>query len=104
MKQHSRPVIIRNNFASIQEDGKVWFYGIVTKTEEIGDKLIGGDYLKRVATMIKGQFDDSFKQWRWCVKKNGKYINISEYLEFQKEWKIIISETLDRINELEENN
>jgi len=91
------------NFASIQEDGEVWFYGIVNKTEEIGDKQIGIDYLKAIARTVDGDFTDQYKQWSWCVKKNGKYINISDYLAIQKEWKEIISKTLDRINELEEN-
>ena len=91
------------NFASVQENGEVWFYGIVNKTEEIGDKQIGIDYLKRVANIVGGDYTDHYSQWNWCVKRNEKYINITEYLSIQKEWKEVISETLDRINEAEEN-
>jgi len=50
-----------------------------------------------------GEFYDSYKEWQWCVKKNGKYINITEYLKVTKEWTKLISETLERINSLEEN-
>ena len=64
------------NFASIQEDGEVWFYGIVNKTEEIGDKQIGIEYLKSLGKEIGGKLDDSYKEWNWCVKRDGKYINL----------------------------
>ena len=92
------------NFASIQENGEVWFYGIVYKTEEIGDKQIGIEYLKKLAQIINGKLDDTNKEWHWSVKKNRKYINIIDYLKVQQYWKEIISETLDKINKLEENN
>jgi hypothetical protein len=92
------------NFASVQETGKVWFYAIVTKTEQIGNKQIGIDYLKNVAKIIGGDLFDQCSQWSWPVKKNDNYINISSYLLVQKEWKDLISKTLDRINELEDNN
>lgn len=49
------------NFASIQEDGEVWFYGIITKTEEIGDKNIGMRYLQKLADAINGEFYDQYK-------------------------------------------
>ena len=91
------------NFASIQENGEVWFYGIVNKTEELGDKQIGVDYLKRLAKIVNGEFDNSYKEWNWCVKRNEKYLNLTEYLKNQKEWIELISETLDKINKLEEN-
>ncbi len=92
------------NFGSIQENGEVWFYGIVTKTEEIGDKQIGVDYLRKLAKLVKGQFVDSLSEWHWCVKRNGKYINITEYLKVQTDWIKLISDTLTKINMLEENN
>jgi hypothetical protein len=92
------------NFASIQEDGEVWFYGIITKTEEIGDKQIGLHYLKELARIVKGEFIDDFKEWNWCVKKNGKYLNVLNYLSITVEWKELISVTLEKINSLEENN
>lgn len=91
------------NFASIQETGEVWFYGIVYNTELIGDKNIGIDYLKKLANIVDGEFFDSYKEWNWCVKRNGKYINIIEYLKHQREWINLISETLEKINKLEEN-
>lgn len=90
------------NFASIQENGEVWFYGIVNKTEEIGNKQIGIDYLKKIAFSVNGQFDDNTKEWSWSVKRNGKYIGITEYLKIKDNWKKIISETLNKINEIEQ--
>ncbi|WP_430973279.1 hypothetical protein [Sunxiuqinia rutila] len=92
------------NFASIQETGEVWFYGIVYNTELIGDKSIGVDYLKKLANIVNGEFFDTYKVWNWCVKKNGMYINITEYLKHQREWVNLISETLEKINRLEEDN
>ena len=91
------------NFASIQENGEVWFYGIVYKTEELGDKQIGIDYLRNLAKIVNGKFDDSYKEWQWCVKRNGEFISISDYLKIQKDWIKLISETLDKINEFEIN-
>jgi len=90
------------NFASIQENGEVWFYGIVTKTEEIGDKQIGIDYLKKIAETIKGKVVSKHEKWGWAIKRNGKYINVIEYLKIKEEWKKIISETMDKIEKLEE--
>ena len=91
------------NFASIQEDGEVWFYGIVNKTEEIGDKQIGIEYLKSLGKEIGGKLDDSYKEWNWCVKRDGKYINIVEYLKKKQSWLEIISNTLEKIDQLEDN-
>ena len=90
------------NFASIQEDGEVWFYGIVIKTEEIGDKQIGINYLKNLASIVNGKLDDHYKEWQWCVKKDGNYINITEYLKNKLAWQKLISDTLDEINKLNE--
>jgi len=90
------------NFASIQQNGEVWFYGIVNKTEELGDRQIGIDYLKKVARIVKGEYDDNYQPWHWCVKRNGKYIQIKEYLNIKDKWKEVISETLNKINKLEE--
>ena len=91
------------NFASIQEDGEVWFYGIVNKTEEIGDKQLGIDYLNKLAGIVKASLDKSKNEWYWGVKRNGKFLNISEYMGSKKEWINQISETLEAIGEIEEN-
>jgi len=91
------------NFASIQEDGEVWFYGIVNKTEEIGDKQLGIDYLNKLARIVKATLDKSKKEWYWGVKRNGKFLKISEYMGAKKEWMNQISETLEAIGEIEEN-
>jgi len=90
------------NFASIQQNGEVWFYGIVNKTEELGDRQIGIDYLKKVALIVKGQYDDNYQSWHWCVKRNGKYIQLKEYINIKEDWKKLISDTLDKINKVEE--
>lgn len=89
------------NFASIQENGEVWFYGIVSKTEESGSSQIGVDYLKELATLVGGRLDDSHKQWNWCVKKQGQYLTIDEYLSVQDGWRELIGKTIRRIQEVE---
>ncbi|MCD4707652.1 MAG: hypothetical protein K8S62_07920 [Candidatus Sabulitectum sp.] len=90
------------NFASIREDGEVWFYGIVSKTEEIGSRQIGIDYLKKLAVIVNGEYYDKYKQWFWCVKKSGKYIQLKNYMKYSSEWKSLISQTMDEIRKLEE--
>ena len=90
------------NFACIQEDGEVWFYGIVNKTQEIGDKQLGIDYLKKLATIVNASIDDSKKEWYWAVKRAGKYLKITEYMGSKKEWINQISRTLEAIGEIEE--
>ena len=90
------------NFASIQESGEVWFYGIVYNTEELGDKEIGVKYLEKLAEFVDGKLDDSYSLWQWCVKKNGKYVSIIEYLKFQEKWVELIRITLDNINKIED--
>jgi hypothetical protein len=92
------------NFASIQENGEVWFYGIVNKTEEAGSKQIGIDYLTKTAKAVKGEFINTYKEWFWCVKRNDQYVNIIEYLRARDKWKEIISDTLGELNESEEAN
>lgn len=86
------------NFASIQESGEVWFYGITY----IGNKQIGVDYLKKLATLLNANFDDSYKEWQWCIKRNGKYLSVIEYLNKKDDWKKIIIDTLDKIKMIEE--
>lgn len=90
------------NFASVQEDGEVWFYGIVEKTDQLGNRQIGVDYLRRLADIVGGHFDDSFKPWSWCVRRNSKYIPIQEYLAVDSGWKTLIQETLAKIQTCEE--
>jgi hypothetical protein len=91
------------NFASIQEDGQVWFYGIVSKTNELGDKQIGIGYLKELARAVNGQFIDSYNEWFWCVKQNNEYLLIVDYLKIQDQWRKILSEALYKINTVEFN-
>jgi hypothetical protein len=90
------------NFASIQDNGEVWFYGIVYKSESLGDRNIGFTYLSKLAELVKGEVDRKYDMWMWCVKRNGKYISIIDYLENKTEWKAIISDTLDALSKLEE--
>lgn len=85
------------NFASVQENGEVWFYGIVTKTEELGKREIGVGYLRQVADLVHGTVDDSYKEWSWCVKRDGKYPSITEFLRAKRDWKQIIEDTLEAI-------
>ncbi len=91
------------NFASIQQDGDVWFYGIVTKTNQIGNRKIGVNYLESLANIVNGELIDTYKDWHWCVKRNDQFINIIEYLSVKDEWKELLSRTLNEIDELENN-
>jgi hypothetical protein len=90
------------NFASIQEDGEVWFYGIVQKTAIIGDKELGISYLKDLAALMNADFDDSMKEWFWCVKRENKYLLVTEYLKNKEEWELLIRRLLSAISEREE--
>jgi hypothetical protein len=90
----------RLNLASVQEDGHVWFYGIVQKTGEQGDRRIGEDYLRNLATIVGGTFDDSTKDWFWSVRKNGLYLPINEYLVRKTELVKLIEDTLRRLQRL----
>lgn len=90
------------NFASVQETGEVWFYGIVVKTEELGDKKIGVNYLENLAELINGDLYDKYKEWQWCIKKDNKYPNISDFLDVKNNWKRLIAETIDQTSKLED--
>lgn len=90
------------NFGSIQKNGEVWFYNIVTKTETLGDGQIGIDYLKLLAEIVDGYLDDTITSWYWGVKRNGKPLLIDEYLKHKPEWKAVIEKTLRKIWEIEE--
>ena len=90
------------NFVSVQETGEVWFYAIVAKTEELGDRQIGIDYLKSLAKLVDGKLDTRLNHWYWGVKKRGQYMMIDEYLKHKAEWKELIGNTLRRIWEFEE--
>ena len=88
------------NLASVQEDGEVWFYGIVTKTEQLGNRQIGIDYLKELSQLVDGQFDDSYRQWNWCVRRSGQYIVVDEYLRRRSDWKNLMENLMERIQEV----
>jgi len=61
------------------------------------------DYLIKLAKIVNASFDDSKNEWYWSVKRNGKYLNIIEYLNFKDGWKKQISDTLETINKIEDN-
>jgi len=89
------------NFASIQDTGEVWFYGVVTKAEELGNKQVGLDYLRQLAEIVGGEFYDKYKEWSWCVKSNSdKYLQVTEYLKHTESWLELITATNAQITEL----
>lgn len=92
----------RYNFASIQENGEVWFYGIVTKTGEVGKRQIGIDYLKDLARLVNGRFDDNYSEWYWCVRREGKYLMVDEYLTVSAQWKDLIGRTVEMVQRVED--
>lgn len=90
------------NFASLQETGEVWFFGIVNKTSELGHPEIGREYLERLATIVGGYLDDSVSTFSWGVRqKNRKYFNVKTYLEHETEWITLIRETINRLRDAE---
>jgi hypothetical protein len=93
------------NFASIQETGEVWFFGIVNKTEELGNKEIGYTYLKKLANLLGGYVDDTTQPFQWSVRKKGKkFYSITDFLKHENDWVSIIAETLEKIRKAEELN
>lgn len=91
----------RYNFATINEEGKVYFYGIVSNTRALGDATIGTDYLKGMAELIDGNFIDTYKEWMWCVKKEGEYPLVTDFLKRAEEWKFLIGTSIERIKKYE---
>jgi hypothetical protein len=90
------------NFGSVQETGEVWFYGIVTKTEQLGDEQIGIKYLEDLAKIMQADVDRSTKQWSWGIKRGGRFIMIDDYLAFGTEWRDLICSTLQKIQNKEQ--
>lgn len=94
----------RLNFASIQETGEVWFYGIILKTGDIGRRDIGVRYLTELSELVGGVLDDSTDEWVWAVRKGGKYLPLKIYLEQKIQWESLITEIINEIREHEESN
>ncbi len=92
----------RFNFASIQETGEVYYYGIVDSTNAVGDKNIGIDYLKKLASMLDGQFFDGYSRSLWCIKKNGTFPLVSDYLANQQVWEDAIHQVIEQIKRMED--
>lgn len=92
----------RFNLASIQEDGQVWFYGIVPRAEELGNRELGLNYLRQMAAIIDGTFDDRYKDWVLCVKKDGRYPDVREYLDKKAEWKELLESTIEQLKRAEQ--
>lgn len=90
------------NFASLQETGEVYFYGIVERSAELGHEEIGREYLENLATLVGGYVDDSNYRFGWSVRqKDKKYYPISSYLEHEDAWVALIGETIRRLREVE---
>ncbi|MBO4438502.1 MAG: hypothetical protein J5798_04055 [Spirochaetaceae bacterium] len=90
------------NFAGIIENGDVQFYGVLYEAEKIGDKSIGDKYLTDLAIALKGEYFKGYAEWSWCVKRNGNYIKISEYLKSKEQWLKIIDEFMAAKIKIEE--
>jgi hypothetical protein len=90
------------NFASVQETGEVWFYGIVTKTAQLGDEKIGVEYLHNLAALMQADVDKDTKQWSWSVKRNKQFIMIDQYLAHRTQWQELIRSTLQKIQSVED--
>jgi len=89
------------NLGSIQEDGTVNFYGVVTKTSESGDRQIGIDYLEQLASIIDGDLHTEFHEWSWCVKKNGRYPDIGEFMARKNDWITSIENLITKLKKID---
>lgn len=90
------------NFGAIRDNGEVTFYAIINKTENLGDKNIGIDYLEDLVVLVNGKVETKYNVWHWCVKRGNNYINIVEYLVIKNDWKKLIGRTVNRIKKLED--
>jgi hypothetical protein len=90
------------NFASVQQNGEVWFYGIVTKTGEVGARDVGVQYLSELAAILNAEVDQSLSEWHWSVRKYGKYLTIDKYLEHADQWMRLVEAVLKQLSEREE--
>ena len=91
------------NFASLQESGEVYFFGIVERSAELGHKEIGMEYLQKLALLVAGFVDDTTNIFSWSVRqKNRKYFPIQTYLEHEEAWVSLIAETIMRFREAEQ--
>ena len=74
-----------------------YFQDLANKMQAL-NKQIGVDYLKKLATLLNASFDDSYTDWKLCVKRNGKYLSVVEYLDKKEDWKKLIIDTLEKTN------
>ena len=90
------------NFASLQESGEVYFFGMVDKSVKLGHKEIGLDYLQKLASFVGGYVDDTTNIFSWSVRqKNRKYFPIRTYLEHEDDWISLITETIKKLRAVE---
>lgn len=90
------------NLASIQENGEVWFYGILEKAQELGSRTIGDGYLSSLAKIMNAEYDKHYSEWLWGIKRNGSYLKISEYIENKEKWKQEILKVIKNISDVQE--
>lgn len=88
------------NFATFRKDGKIHTNYFLEKTDRIGHREIGEQYLERLASLIDGEVIKSGNLWVWHVKKNNDLPTISETLKKEEEWLELIQETVERINQV----
>lgn len=92
----------RYNFASIQETGEVWFYGIVEKMKDDGYQSIAENYLTKLSVILDAEYDKKMKIWYWGIKRKGKYLNVSEYINKKDEWEELLIECLLKVSDKED--
>lgn len=85
------------NFASIQDNGEVWFYGIVSKTAELNNRKAGVDYLTNLAQAVGGELYTYCTEWNWGIRRNRHHISIDHYLNVKEKWKILIIDTIKAV-------
>jgi hypothetical protein len=96
---------IELNFGIFRTNGEFWNKRIAHLTDRVGHPEIGETYLTRLASLIpKGYLYRAPNKWRWTVKKgDNEIVTIRDCLAVQDKWLDLIQDTIDRLQEAQEN-
>jgi len=84
------------NFGTLFDDSAIQFIenGRWKDKEEFHLK-----YIEKIAAIVNGQFE-----WKYIKKANGQWFDILDLLEIKDKWIEILTETIEEIYRLEEEN
>jgi len=92
----------RYNLCSVRETGTVEFYALTVKASEVGARQVAIDYLEGLARLLGGRVDYNRHEWTYRILTARGLPKVSELLRKGEEWKALISDTLRRFQEAEE--